>query len=65
MENYKITYSVIKTNENKVYVCPNCKSILVVPKNYWFSTMKCTVCDKELRLLDDEFDLSEIIEENK
>lgn len=51
--------------ENKIYSCPYCKSILVVPKSCWQSTMNCTVCDKEMRLLDDEFDLAEIIEENE
>lgn len=27
--------------------------------------MKCTVCETELKLLDDEFDLSEILEEEE
>lgn len=49
--------------ENRLYSCPNCKSILVVPKSCWQPVMKCTVCEKEIILLDDEFDLSEIIEE--
>ena len=49
--------------ENRLYSCPNCKSILVIPKSCWQPVIKCTVCDKEMRLLDDEFDLSEIIEE--
>lgn len=51
--------------ESKIYSCPYCKAILVLPKNCWQSTVKCTVCSKEMKLLDDEFDLSEIIEENK
>lgn len=51
--------------ENRIYSCPYCKAILVIPKSCWFSTMRCTVCDKEMKLLDDEFDLSEIVEENK
>ena len=48
--------------ENKIYRCPTCKSILVVPKACGLKVMKCTVCETELKLLDDEFDLSEIIE---
>ena len=49
--------------ENRFYSCPNCKSIMVVPKGCWLKAMKCTVCETELKLLDDEFDLSEILEE--
>ena len=38
---------------------------MVVPKTCWMKVMKCTVCDTELKLLDDEFDLAEIIGEEK
>lgn len=51
--------------ENRIYSCPNCKSIMVVPKDCWMKVMKCTVCETELKLLDDEFDLAEIIGEEK
>ena len=51
--------------ENRTYSCPNCKAILVIPKSCWQKIIKCTVCDKEMKLLDDEFDLAEIIEEDK
>ena len=52
-------------NENRTYSCPNCKSILVIPKSCWLKVMRCTRCDKEMKLLDDEFDLAEIIEEDE
>lgn len=51
--------------ENRTYSCPNCKSILVIPKSCWLKIMKCPRCDKEMKLLDDEFDLAEIIEEDE
>lgn len=51
-------------NENRTYSCPNCKEILVIPKSCWLKVMRCTRCDKEMKLLDDEFDLAEIIEED-
>lgn len=51
--------------ENRIYSCPYCKAILVLPKRCWQKSMKCTVCDKEMKLLDDEFDLVEIIEEDE
>ena len=51
--------------ENRIYSCPNCKSIIVIPKGCWLKVMKCTVCETELKLLDDEFDLSEILEEEE
>ena len=50
-------------NENMTYSCPNCKAILVIPKSCWLKVMRCTRCDKEMKLLDDEFDLAEIIED--
>lgn len=50
--------------ENRIYSCPYCKAILVLPKANWQKTIKCTVCDMDMRLLDDDFDLAEIIEEN-
>ena len=50
-------------NENRTYSCPNCKAILVIPKSCWLKVMRCTRCDKEMKLLDDEFDLAEIIED--
>ena len=53
------------SKENRLYQCPNCKSILVIPNSCWQPVIKCTVCDKEMKLLDDEFDLSEIVEENE
>ena len=34
----------------------------MLPKSSWLKTIKCTVCDKDMSLLDDEFDLSEIID---
>lgn len=49
--------------ENRIYSCPNCKSIMVIPKTCWLKVMNCTVCGTELKLLDDEFELSEIIGE--
>ena len=52
-------------NENRTYSCPNCKAILVIPKSCWLKIMRCTKCDKEMKLLDDEFDLAEIIEEDE
>lgn len=52
-------------NENRTYSCPNCKAILVIPKSCCQKIIKCTVCDKEMKLLDDEFDLAEIIEEDE
>ena len=51
--------------ENRIYSCPNCKSIMVIPKTCWLKVMKCTACDTELKLLDDEFELSEIIGEKE
>ena len=51
--------------ENRTYSCPNCKAILVIPKSCWLKVMRCTRCDKEMKLLDDEFDLAEIIEEDE
>ena len=51
--------------ENRTYICPNCKAILVIPKSCWLKIMRCTICDKEMKLLDDEFDLAEIIEEDE
>lgn len=36
---------------------------MVIPKTCWLNVMKCTACDTELKLLDDEFELSEIIGE--
>lgn len=50
-------------NENRTYSCPNCKAILVIPKSCWLKVMRCARCDKEMKLLDDEFDLAEIIED--
>ena len=50
---------------NRFYRCPNCKSILVIPNSCWQPVIKCTVCDREMKLLDDEFDLSEIVEEDE
>ena len=38
---------------------------MVIPKGCWLKVMKCTVCETELKLLDDEFDLSEILEEEE
>lgn len=38
---------------------------MVVPKGCWLKVMKCIVCETELKLLDDEFDLSEILEEEE
>ena len=40
--------------ENKLYSCPNCKSILVIPKSCWQPVIKCPVCDKGMILLYDE-----------
>lgn len=53
------------SKENRIYSCPNCKSIIVIPNGCWLKVMKCTVCETELKLLDDEFDLSEILEEEE
>ena len=50
---------------SRVYKCPNCSSILVLPVKSWMKIIKCTVCEAPLRLLDEEFDLSEIITEEK
>lgn len=41
-------------NENRTYSCPNCKAILIIPKSCWLKVMRCTRCDKEMKLLDDE-----------
>lgn len=48
--------------ESRIYSCPYCKAILVLPKSCWQSSIRCTICDKEMKLLDDEFDLAEIID---
>lgn len=51
---------------SRIYKCPNCNSILVLPEESWLKLIKCTVCETPMKLLDEEFDLSEIIvEENK
>ena len=38
---------------------------MVIPKTCWMKVMKCTACDTELKLLDDEFELAEIIGEKE
>lgn len=50
---------------NRLYKCPNCKSILVIPNSCWQPIIKCTVCDKEMKLLDNEFSLVEIVGDKK
>ena len=48
---------------NKFYKCPKCNAILVITTENWAKTIRCTVCDCTMRLLNDDFALSEIITE--
>lgn len=46
---------------SKIYKCKKCGSILVLPAENWMKKMECTVCGNLMSLLDDDWDLSEII----
>lgn len=53
-------------DKTSVLKCEGCGSILIVPNKLWYSTrMACTICQHPLKKLDDDFELSEIIEEDK
>lgn len=46
----------------KVYKCPKCGSILVMPSdNFFEQQVLCTVCKGKMIGLSDDFDLSELI----
>lgn len=47
----------------KVYKCPSCNAVLVFPVENWAKAIKCTVCNCTMHLLDDDFDLAEIVTE--
>lgn len=43
----------------KVYKCEYCKTVVCLPVGY--VSFLCPTCGKEMKKLDDDFDLSEII----
>lgn len=45
--------------KTKVYKCEYCKTVVCLPVNY--VSFLCPTCGKEMKQLDDDFDLSEII----
>ena len=50
---------------SKIYKCKKCSSILVLPAENWMKKVSCTVCGNLMDLLDDDWDLSEIISEDE
>lgn len=50
---------------SKIYKCKKCGAILVLPAENWMKKMACTVCGNLMDLLDDDWDLSEIIVEDE
>ena len=50
---------------SKIYRCKKCGAILVLPAENWMKRMSCTVCGNLMDLLDDDWDLSEIIVEDE
>lgn len=53
-------------DKNLVYSCPKCKALLVLPSSTWIKVVKCPTCGCFIpRSLNEEFDLSEIIKEDK
>lgn len=45
-----------------VYKCKDCGSILVLQDSWNLNRVRCTVCGSSMQKLNDDFDLSEIIE---
>lgn len=45
-----------------VYKCKDCGSILVLQDSWNLNIVRCTVCGSSMQKLNDDFDLSEIIE---
>lgn len=47
----------------KFFICKNCKSVLCVNKDFWNNQIRCTKCGEEVESVDDDFDLSQVIED--
>jgi len=47
----------------KLYKCNACGAILCIPANVWEKSITCPTCNKSMIVLDDDFDLSEIVTE--
>ena len=47
--------------KSKIYSCPQCHSLLVLPAEAWLKKIRCTVCDTMMELLDDDWKLSDIV----
>jgi predicted RNA-binding Zn-ribbon protein involved in translation (DUF1610 family) len=45
--------------KTKIYKCEYCKTVVCLPSNY--ASFLCPTCGKNMKQLDDDFDLSEII----
>ena len=48
----------------KIYKCKTCGAILCLPSKTWETAIVCPNCSRCMVVLDDEFDLSEIISED-
>ena len=48
-------------NKNWIWMCKTCSSVTIVPPTK--GKMECPICKTPMSLLEDEFDLCELIEE--
>lgn len=48
--------------QTKIYKCKYCGAILCLPAKTWEKYINCHTCNKNMIVLDDDFDLSEIVD---
>lgn len=49
----------------KFYICPKCKTVICIDKRFWNDNIRCTVCNEPVESAEDDFDLSQILDEEK
>lgn len=49
----------------KFYICPKCKTVICIDKRFWNDNIRCTVCNEPVESAEDDFDLSQVLDEEK
>ena len=57
----KATHTNLETKKTMIYSCPNCKSLLIM-RDVWQKKISCPRCQSILKFVNDDFELSDIIE---